>query len=403
MQEQVVVRATPITGPRPRRAEFLPFCLPDITDAEIAEVVDTLRSGWLTTGPKTQLFEERFRVYVGSQHAIALSSCTAGLHLALVAANIGAGDEVIVPTFTFCATANVVVHTGAKPILADVRPGDLNLDPDDVRRKITPRTRAIIPVHLAGHPCDMDALLAIAEQYGLLVIEDAAHAVGADYQGRKVGSIGDITVFSFYATKNLTTGEGGMITTDDAVIAERVRLLSLHGMSHDAWKRYSAEGSWYYEVLDAGYKYNMTDLQAALGLHQLARLEGFLEVRGRLAGLYTAAFSQMPEIIVPEVAEDVRHAWHLYFIRLQPGTLQLNRNQFIEALRQANIGTSVHFIPIHRHPYYRERYGYSPIDFPVADAAYQSIISLPLYTRMTVEDVNDVIGAVENIIVQYRR
>ena len=389
----------------PVRTDFLPFNLPDIGEAEIEEVVRTLRSGWITTGPKTKEFERLFREYVGCGHAIAVSSCTAGLHLALVAGDIGQGNEVITTPLTFCATANVVVHRGAVPVFADVREEDLNIDPEEIEKKITPRTKAIIPVHLAGRPCAMDEILDIARQHDLLVIEDAAHAVGARYRGRMIGSIGDVTAFSFYATKNLTTAEGGMVTTDDAKLAERMRLLSLHGISRDAWKRYSADGSWYYEVLEAGYKYNMTDIQAALGIHQLRRLEDFIRVRRRYAEMYTSAFAEMPEIIAPslEVEPGSRHAWHLYIIRIVKGALRIGRDRFIEELRAENIGASVHFIPLHLQPYYRDRYGYRRGDFPVAEAAYEGLISLPLYTTMTEEDVGDVIRAVKKIVARHRR
>jgi dTDP-4-amino-4,6-dideoxygalactose transaminase len=403
MQEQVVAKTTPITGPRPTRAEFLPFCLPDITEAETAEVVDTLRSGWLTTGPKTKEFERRFAEYVGARHAIAVNSCTAGLHLALAAAGIGEGDEVITTPLTFCATANVIIHQRATPILADVREDDFNINPEEVERRITPRTKAIIPVHLAGQPCEMDEILRIAEKHHLLVIEDAAHAVGAKYNGRMIGTIGDVTAFSFYATKNLTTAEGGMITTDNQGLAEKMRILSLHGISADAWKRYTVEGSWYYEVLYPGYKYNMTDIQASLGIHQLARLEGFIQTRARYAQMYTEAFSEMPEIIIPQVGPKVRHAWHLYVIRINRERLKINRAQFIEALRTENIGASVHFIPLHLHPFYQEQYGFEKGDFPVAEAVYENIISLPFYTKMTAQDVEDVIEAVRHTVVQYRK
>jgi len=385
------------------RERFLPFCLPDIGQDEIDEVVDSLESGWITTGPKTKLFERRFREYVGSKHAIAVNSCTAGLHLALVAAGIGEGDEVITTPLTFCSTANVIVHQRATPVLADIGEEDFNIDPKEIRKRITSRTRAIIPVHMAGQPCDMDAILQIARDHSLLVIEDAAHAVGAKYNGRMMGSIGDVTVFSFYATKNLTTAEGGMITTDNKELAEMMRILSLHGISADAWKRYSAEGSWYYEVLYPGYKYNMTDIQSSLGLHQLSRLEGFIETRERYAQMYTEAFADMPEIITPRVRPDVRHAWHLYIIRLSLRELGMDRSQFIDALRAENIGTSVHFIPIHLHPYYQSSYGFKLGDFPRAETVYESIVSLPLYTRMTERDVHDVISAVKRVVAQHGR
>ncbi len=348
------------------RQSFLPFSLPTIGDEEIKEVLDTLQSGWITTGPKTKRFEEEFREYIGARHAIAVNSCTAALHIALAALGIGPGDEVIVPTFTFCSTANVVVHLGARPVLVDVGE-DFNVTPQAIEQAITPKTRAIILVHYGGQPCDLEAIYAIAAHHRLCVVEDAAHAVGATYHGHKIGSdslrpatcdLRVVTCFSFYATKNITTGEGGMITTADDELAERMRLLSLHGMSKDAWKRYTSAGSWYYEVVMAGYKYNMTDIQAALGIHQLRKLDGFIAARQRIARLYDQAFADMPEIETPIVHPGRSHAYHLYAIRLNLERLTIDRAQFIEELKGLNIGTSVHFIPVHLHPYYRETFGY---------------------------------------------
>jgi len=386
----------------PVRKTFLPYNRPDIGQAEIDEVVDTLRSGWITTGPKTKEFEKRFAEYVGSRHAIAVNSCTGGLHVALAAAGIGPGDEVIVPTMTFCATANVVVHLGATPVIVDVEPDTLNIDPQCLEAAITPRTRAVIPVHLYGHPCDMDRINEIAETYRLLVIEDAAHAVGAEWRGRLVGTLSLATTFSFYATKNLTTAEGGMITTDDDEYAEEMRVWTLHGISHDAWKRYSAEGSWYYEVVAPGFKYNLTDLQSALGLHQLARLEAMTQRRAELASRYTRGLGDLPQIELPACRSGVRHAWHLYPIRLRLSMLAIDRATFIEQLRGEGIGTSVHFIPLHRQPFYADRFGFEPSDFPIADAAYECLISLPLYTRMSERDIDDAIEAVRRVVQRNR-
>ncbi len=387
----------------PVRETPLPFNRPDLGEAEIAAVVDTLRSGWLTTGPKTKKFEDQFTTYVGARCAVAVHSCTGGLHVTLAATGIGPGDEVIVPTMTFASTANVVVHVGATPILVDVEPDTLNISPQAIEAAITPRTRAIIPVHLYGHPCDMDRILAIAAAHNLLVVEDAAHAVAAEWNGRRIGSLGDVTVFSFYATKNLTTGEGGMITTDDADLADRMRIWLLHGMSRDAWKRYQTGGSWYYEVVLAGLKYNMTDIQAALGLHQLARLEEMTRRRADLAARFSAAFESMPELLLPAQRNGIRHAWHLYPIRLQLERLTIDRATFIQDLTQEGIGSSVHFIPLHRHPYYRDRFDLRPSDFPIADAAYHQLVSLPLYTRMSDQDADDVVEAVRRIIRRHRR
>ncbi len=385
------------------RETFLPPFSPYLGEEEWNEVLDTLKSGWITMGPKTRTFEQLFAEYVGSRYAIAVSSCTAGLHLALVAGNIGPGDEVITTPLTFCSTANVVVHQGAVPILVDVRADTFNIDPEQIRSKLSPRTRAVIPVHLGGQPCEMDEIRAVAQEHELMVVEDAAHATGAKYRDRMIGTIGDVTVFSFYAIKNLTTGEGGMITTEDEQLAERMRMLRLHGISSDAWKRYSAEGSWYYEVLFPGYKYNMTDIQASLGIHQLARQEDFLEVRQRYAQMYNDAFRDLPAITPPVVKDHVRHAWHLYIVRLDLGRLTVDRAQFMEALRRENIGTSVHFIPLHLHPYYRQRFAFNKGDFPVAESLYESFVTLPLYPKMSVHDVHDVIAAVRKVVAESLR
>lgn len=381
-----------------KRTSFLPFALPHITQAEIDEVVDTLRSGWLTTGPKAKRFEREFAERVGAPYAVALNSGTAALHLALDALGLQAGDEVIVPVYTFTSTAEVVVYFHARPVFVDVDPFTCNLDPSQLERCITSRTRAIIVVHIAGLPAEMDAILEIAQKHRLPVIEDAAHAFPARYKGRMIGSIGDITAFSFYATKTLAVGEGGMLVTANPEYAERSARMALHGISRDAWKRYSAEGSWYYEVLQAGYKYNMTDISAALGLHQLARSEWLLERRRTIAQRYTAAFSQWPELEIPPDPAHVEHAWHLYILRLRSMRLTITRDAFIQALAKANIGTSVHFIPLHLHPFYRETYHLAAHDFPNALHAYERTISLPIYPGMSDEDCDDVIAAVEHIV-----
>jgi len=380
------------------RTAFLPFAVPHITQAEIDEVVDTLRTGWLTTGHKTKRFEREFAEYVGAPHALAVNSATAAMHLALDAIGLQPDDEVIVPVYTFTATSEVVVYFRARPVFVDVDPVTCNLDPTQLEKHITPRTRAIMVVHIAGLPAEMDAILAIAQAHGLPVIEDAAHAFPAQYKGRIIGSISDLTAFSFYATKTLSTGEGGMLTTANSEYAEHAAIMALHGISRDAWKRYSAEGSWYYEVLHAGYKYNMTDLAAAIGLHQLARSEWLLERRRAIAQCYTEAFSQWPELEIPPNPAHVVHAWHLYILKLRLERLTITRDVFIQALAKANIGASVHFIPLHLHPFYRNTYQLSPNDFPVALNAYQRAISLPIYPGMTDEDVKDVIAAVEQII-----
>ncbi len=385
-----------------RRSTFLSFSPPNLSEDEIGAVVDTLRSDWITTGPKTKQFETEFGAFIGAEASLALNSCTGGLHVALAALGIGPGDEVITTPMTFCSTANVIEHVGARLVLADVEPDTLTIDPARVAEAITPRTRAILPVHYAGHPAEMRPLLALAHQNKLQIIEDAAHSLPASYEGRKIGTIGDFTAFSFYATKNLTTAEGGMLTGSPENIA-RARLWSLHGMSRDAWKRYSAEGSWYYEVVEPGFKYNMTDIQAALGLVQLRRLEQFQARRHQIVAQYHAAFSTMPELETPVERTNVEHAWHLYVLRLNLERLTIDRARFIEELKARQIGASVHFIPVHIHPFYREKYGWRAEDFPVAYGAYQRIVSLPLHPRLTDEDVVDVVDAVSDIIAHYRR
>jgi len=391
------------------RATFLPYALPSIGEEEIAEVVDTLRSGWITTGPKVRRFETQFSDYVNASHAIAVNSCTAGLHIALTALGIGPGDEVIIPSLTFCATANVVVHLGARPVLVDVGL-DFNVAPDAIEAAITPRTKAIMPVHFGGQACDLEAIYALAADYHLSVVEDAAHAIGSTYRGSPIGSDAlqlsraqRVVVFSFYATKNMTTGEGGMITTADAELADRMRQLSLHGMSRDAWKRYTSAGSWYYEVVAPGYKDNMTDIQAALGIHQLRRLDEFISVRQRYARTYDEALADLSELTLPLTCEDRNHVYHLYAIRIDSAELTIDRAAFIEALKARNIGTSVHFIPVHLHPFYQERFGYRRGDLPQTEAIYDGIVSLPLYPRMTERDVRDVIRAIRSVISEYRR
>ncbi|HQY58787.1 MAG: DegT/DnrJ/EryC1/StrS family aminotransferase [Nitrospira sp.] len=384
-------------------SEFLPFHMPDIGEEEVSEVVQVLRSGWLTTGTKAKQFENEFAAMVGARHAIAVNSCTAALHLALEAIGVREGDEVIVPTMTFAATAEVVAYLKAKPILVDCTPDTLNISPDCIERAITPRTKAIVPVHFAGHPCEMSRIQAIARAHNLAVIEDAAHALPARYRGKMIGSLSELTCFSFYATKNITTGEGGMVTTDDSALAARVRIMSLHGLSRDAWSRYTAQGSWYYEILSPGFKYNLTDIAAALGLAQLAKCDRFWKSRDRLAALYRDGFHDVPEILCPSAAAHVQHAWHLYVIRLNLEALRIDRNEFIAQLQQAGIGCSVHFIPLHLHPYYRETYGYQPSDFPTAQAAFERIVSLPLYPKMTEADIQRVITVVRDIVKGNRR
>ncbi|HJV17821.1 MAG TPA: DegT/DnrJ/EryC1/StrS family aminotransferase [Bacillales bacterium] len=373
--------------------EFIPYAIPLIEDEEIKEVVDTLHSNWLSKGPKTVEFEKRFKEYVKAEHAIGLNSCTAGLHIAQLAAGIGQGDEVITTPYTFVASANTIIHTGATPVFVDVDPVTMNIDPKKIEEKITSKTKAIIPVHFAGYPCDMDPIMEIAKKYNLIVIEDAAHAVYTKYKGRIIGSIADFTCFSFYATKNLVTGEGGLVTTHNEEWADKLRVMSLHGMSKNAWNRYGDKGTWYYEVEYPGFKYNMTDMQAALGLVQLGKLEKMQKRREEIARKYNEAFSAVEGFITPYDNSENTHAWHLYVLRIKPNHFTFDRAEFIELLREKGVGTSVHFIPVPMHPYYKQL-GYKIEEYPNALEAYNGAVSLPLYPKMTDEQVNRVIEVV---------
>jgi len=384
-----------------QRTEFLPISRPSIGQEEIDEVAKVLRSGWLTTGPKVREFEARFAEFVGVEHAIAVNSCTAAMHLALEAAGVSHGDEVITTTYTFAATAAVVRYLDAHPRLIDIDPRTLNIDVNAIEAAINEHTKAIIPVHVAGQAADMDPILEIAEKHNLVVLQDAAHALPTYYKGRLIGSFGDMTAFSFYATKPLATGEGGMLTTNNAAWAERCRIMSLHGISKDAWKRYTSEGSWYYEIIAPGFKYNMTDMAAALGVVQLNKLTAMTDRRVAIASRYNAAFSGHDALETPTQSPDSTHAYHLYVLRLNLDALQIDRSEFMGRLRALNIGTSVHFIPLHIHPYYRHLYGYSPIDFPMAYREYTRALSLPIFPDMTDQDVEDVIGAVLAVADEY--
>ncbi|MDO9004218.1 MAG: DegT/DnrJ/EryC1/StrS family aminotransferase [Aquabacterium sp.] len=380
------------------QADFLPFALPEIGEEEIAEVVDTLRSGWVTTGPKARRFEQDFVQFLGdnSLQAIAVNSATAGLHLALEAIGIGPGDEVITTTHTFTATAEVVRYMGADVVLVDIDPATLNIDPQAIEAAITPKTKAIMPVHYAGLSVDMDAVMAIARKHGLKVVEDAAHALPTTFKQQTIGTLqSDVTVFSFYANKTITTGEGGMLVTRDEVIAARCKVMRLHGISRDAFDRFTAKvPSWYYEIVAPGFKYNLTDIAAALGLHQLKRVRGFQVRREQIAQRYDEAFADLPIIAPPRpVNEGDLHAWHLYVVRLSDEA-KINRDQLIESLFADGIGVSVHYIPLHLHPYWRERYDLKPEQFPHSQRAYERMVSLPLYTKMTDADVERVITSV---------
>lgn len=385
------------------RSSFLPFALPDTDETEVAAVSEVIRSGWLTTGSKVRAFEAEFAKRVAAKHAVAVSSCTAAMHLALEAIGIKAGDRVLTTPYTFAATAEVIRYFGAHPLFVDVCPDSLNINPTLVSAAMKrEHVAAIIPVHVAGEPCDLTAIRA-ACPYEAPIIEDAAHALPTQLRGRTIGSVSQFTCFSFYATKTLTTGEGGMLTTDDDAAAERCRIMSLHGISRDAWKRYTAEGSWAYDIVAPGFKYNMTDIAAALGLVQLRKLDAMWMRRQDIARRYDEALSHVPELQLPARDRENQHAWHLYMLRVNNEHLRGGRDAFAMQLRERNIGISVHFIPLHLHPYYRDMYGYKPSDFPVASAEYAREVSLPIYSRMSDRDVDDVIEAVLACVEQCRR
>jgi len=397
-------RALPaFEGGEPVREEFLPFAKPSIGEDEIAEVVETLKSGWLTVGPRTKKFEEMVAGYVGVARAAALSSCTGGLHLGMIALGVKEGDEVILPALNFVAGPNCAVHLGATPVLVDVDPSTLNVTPEILAAAITKRTKLIVPVHFGGRPVDIDGIMEVARSRGIPVLGDAAHALGSDYGGRKVGSVADATSFSFYVTKGITTGEGGSLTAPNPDIVDRVGTLSLHGMSSGAWNRYSARGSWFYEVHEPGYKYNMNDIQAAIGIHQMEKVDEFRDRRAEIARIFDSGLQTEETISVPSSCDSCRHAWHLYPIRLRSETLNIDRDSFIGCLRDEGIGTSVHFIPVHYHGYYSKRLGYKRGSFPVTETFFEHAISLPIYPSMSDADANDVVEAVTKLLAYHRR
>lgn len=385
--------------------DFLSFSVPDIGDSEIEEVVKVLKSGWITTGPKVKEFEESFARFVGSRYAVAVNSGTGALHLASEAIGLKEGDEVLITPMTFAAAAEVIRYFGAKPVFVDIEEKTMNMDPNRIEEYLSthysPRIKAIMPVHYGGLPCDMDKVIGFARSYSLKVIEDAAHAFPVRYKGRMIGTVGDVTCFSFYATKTITTAEGGMLTTDDERVVERARIMRLHGISKDAWMRYTTEGNWYYEITAPGFKYNLTDIAAAMGLVQLKRAYAMLKRRRQIAYKYNDAFKDLPEVETPYTVED--HAWHLYVIRLRTDRLKIDRNEFIEQLKTKGIGTSVHFIPLHMHPYYRNTYGYQPGDYPICHRIFKQIISLPIYSKMSSDDGLRVIEAVREVIEENRK
>ena len=386
------------------RDTFLPFSTPSLGDEEINEVVDSLRSGWITTGPKVKRFEDAFKAYVGAPFAVPLSSATAGLHLTLLALKIKEGDEIITTPMTFASTVSMIILAGATPVLADIEPGTLNIDVAKVAEKITPRTRAIIPVHFAGQSCDLDPLFALARQHNLTIIEDAAHAAGTEYKGRKIGSLDSISIFSFHPNKNITTGEGGMVCTPDETLAEEISLLKFHGMSREAWKRFAASGTPNYDIMLPGYKYNMMDIQAAIGLHQLPRLDGFIDRRKEIAEQYNAAFADLAELALPAYAPyQQRHAWHLYTPLVRTELLTIDRDRFMAELKELNIGSGLHYKAIHHHSWYRENLSVTDTELPNASYASDRILSLPLFPGMSDNDANDVITAVTDVITRFRR
>jgi dTDP-4-amino-4,6-dideoxygalactose transaminase len=381
-----------------RRENFLVFGSPLVEDAEIDEVVACLRSGWIGTGPKVAQFEDDFRRFKSAKHAVALGSCTAALQLSMIAAGLQPGDEVITTPMTFCATINAIIHAGATPVLVDINPRTMNIDPEGIEKAVTSKTRALLPVHFAGRPCEMDTIMTIADRHGLKVIEDCAHAIEAEFKGTKTGTFGDFGCFSFYVTKNIVTGEGGMVLTSSEDAASRIKILALHGMSRDAWKRFGDEGFKHYYVTECGYKSNMMDIQAAIGLHQLKRVETYWARRQAIWQRYDNAFKDVPVVLPKEPEPNTRHARHLYTILIEKEKTGLYRDDFLEAMTRENIGVGVHYLSIPEHPYYQQRFGWKPEDYPKAMWVGRQTVSLPLSAKLTDDDVEDVIGAVHKII-----
>lgn len=380
------------------RDTFLVFGSPLIEDADVDEVVRTLKSGWLGTGPRVARFEDEFKAYKGAQHAIAVNSCTAALHLSLIASGVGPGDEVITAPMTFCSTVNAIIHSGATPVLADIDPKTMNIDPEQIESKITPRTKVVLPVHFAGRPCEMDSICEIADRYGLKIVEDCAHAIESEYKGIKTGTFGDFGCFSFYVTKNIVTGEGGMVLTRSEEDAERIKILALHGMSKDAWRRFGDEGYKHYHVVECGFKYNMMDIQAAIGIHQLERIEAYWKRRKTVWNTYQTAFAGLPIGLPAEPEQGSRHAFHLYTILVDKERTGIDRDAFLEAMTQCNIGVGVHYLSIPEHPYYQRTYGWTPEDYPEAMKIGRQTVSLPISARLTDGDVNDVAIAVRRVL-----
>jgi dTDP-4-amino-4,6-dideoxygalactose transaminase len=386
------------TRPLAKRDNFLVFATPLIEDEEIAEVVASMKSGWLGTGPKVAAFENDFKRYKGVDHAAALYSCTAALHLAILAAGLGEGDEVITTPMTFCATVNAILHAGARPVLADIDPVTMNIDPQEIRRRITPRTRAIIPVHFAGLPCEMDEICAIAREHGLKLIEDCAHAIETEYRGRKAGTFGDFGCFSFYVTKNIVTGEGGMVITRNEQDATRIKILGLHGMNKDAWKRFGDSGYKHYQVVECGFKYNMMDIQAAIGLHQLRRVDRYWSRREQIWNRYMHELAGLPVTLPCEAPSYVKHGLHLFTLQIEKARAGIERDDFINAMTARNIGVGVHYLSLPEHPYYQEKLGWKPEEYPKAESIGRSTVSIPITAKLTDDDVGDVIAAVRSAL-----
>jgi dTDP-4-amino-4,6-dideoxygalactose transaminase len=403
--DELITTKLAIDGGTPIRDSFLPFGVPCLGEEESQEILDTLQSGWIGTGPKTMKFERMLAEYVGARHAVTVNSCTAGLFLSLLVSGVGPGDEVITTALTFGATANVIVHCGARPVFVDIDPVTLNIDPAQIEAAITPRTKAIMPVHFGGLACAMDEITALARTHALAIVEDAAHAIGAKYKGQMIGSMGHLTSFSFYPNKNMTTGEGGAIMTNDDALAEQLQVYRLHGLSRHAWQRYAARRLMLSDVILPGYKYNLTDLQSSLGIHQLQKLERFLAIREQYAQIYDDAFTGRDDIALqPRPQQEAnRHALHLYVLILKPDCFQVPRNQIVDALLAENVGAAIHYRALHMHPYYAETFGYDAQDYPHAAHVGENILTLPLSPKMTPKDVDDVIAAVERVLGAYRR
>jgi len=392
-----------IEGGNPVRKQFLPYGTQWLGKEEIDEVVDSLKSNWITTGPKMRLFEEKFKNYIGSKFTVAVNSGTAALHISTSTINIQPGDEVITTPLTFVASANCIVYRGGTPIFADIKKDTYNIDPNEIKKKITSKTKAIIPVHLTGQPCDMDEILEIADEHDLYVIEDAAHAIDAEYKGRKIGTLGDLTIFSFHPVKNITTAEGGMVTTNDDDFYEKLLMFRTHGISKDAEKRFGKSGGYYYDMRYLGFRYNLSELHAALGIHQLKKLKSFQKRRREIVEIYNKEFQDFDEIIIPYKKDNVKHSWHLYIIQLEIEKLRVDRDYIFKALREENIGVNVHYIPVHYHSYYQKKFGLKKSILPNVEWLFPRILTIPLFPKMTNDDVYDVINALDKIITYYRK